>query len=101
VPAWLAHALDKHVVLVCSRANQHDVPFDLQHIRVIYYDVTDPFWGSKLIEKIAENVLSAVKSPEEARIKSALELNERASFQPVRTAFRILSQGSFAWDSLS
>jgi hypothetical protein len=72
----LAHALDKPVVLVCSRANEHDVPFDLQHIRVIYYDVTDPFWGSKLIEKIAENVLSAIKSPEEARFKAALELKE-------------------------
>jgi hypothetical protein len=72
----LAHALDKPVVLVCSRANEHDVPFDLQHIRVIYYDVTDPFWGSKLIEKIAENVLSAIKSPEEARFKAALELRE-------------------------
>jgi hypothetical protein len=32
----LAHALDKPVVLVCSRANEQDVPFDLQHIRVIY-----------------------------------------------------------------
>jgi hypothetical protein len=39
----LAHALKKPVVLVSS--NSDDVPFDLQHIRVIYYDVTDPFWG--------------------------------------------------------
>lgn len=66
----LAHALDKPVVLVCS--NQDDVPFDLQHIRVIYYDVSDPFWGNKLIEKIAENVLSAIKNPEEAVFSSAL-----------------------------
>jgi len=60
----LAHALKKPVVLVSS--NQPDVPFDLQHIRVIYYDVTDPFWGNKLIEKIAENILSAINNPEEA-----------------------------------
>lgn len=60
----LAHALKKPVVLVSSR--EDDVPFDLQHIRVIYYDVTDPFWGSKLIEKVAENVLSAIQNPEEA-----------------------------------
>src|SRR5947207_6941739 len=32
----LAHALNKPVVLISS--NQDDVPFDLQHIRVIYYD---------------------------------------------------------------
>lgn len=60
----LAHALKKPVVLVSS--NESDVPFDLQHIRVIYYDVHDPFWGQKLIDKVAENILSAIKTPEEA-----------------------------------
>lgn len=60
----MAHALEKPVVLISS--NENDVPFDLQHIRVIYYDVTDPFWGQKLIEKVAENVLSAIRNPEEA-----------------------------------
>jgi len=39
----LAHAKEKPVVLVSS--NEDDVPFDLKHIRVIYYDKTDPFWG--------------------------------------------------------
>lgn len=60
----LAHALKKPVVLVSS--NEKDVPFDLQHIRVIYYDVNDPFWGEKLIAKVAENILSAIKNPAEA-----------------------------------
>lgn len=60
----IAHALRKPVVLICS--NEEDVPFDLKHIRVIYYNVYDPFWGSKLIDKIAENILSAIKNPEEA-----------------------------------
>lgn len=67
----LAHALRKPVVLVSS--NEDDVPFDLQHIRVIYYDVNDPFWGTKLIEKVAENILSAIKNPEEAVFKSSDE----------------------------
>ena len=67
----LAHALDKPVVLVSS--NEEDVPFDLKHIRVIYYDVTDPFWGQKLIDKVAENIVSALKNPEEAVFKRALE----------------------------
>jgi hypothetical protein len=67
----LAHALDKPVVLVSS--NEEDVPFDLRHIRVIYYDVSDPFWGQKLIEKVAENILSALKNPEEAVFKRALD----------------------------
>jgi hypothetical protein len=63
----LAHAMKKPVVLVSS--NEDDVPFDLHHIRVIYYDVTDPFWGTKLLEKVAENILSAIKNPEEAIFK--------------------------------
>jgi nucleoside 2-deoxyribosyltransferase len=67
----LAHALEKPVVLVSS--NENDVPFDLIHIRVIYYDVTDPFWGQKLMDKVAENILSAIKNPEEAVFKKALD----------------------------
>lgn len=67
----LAHALKKPVVLVSSR--EEDVPFDLQHIRVIYYDVTDPFWGTKLVEKVAENVLSAIQNPDEAVFRSGEE----------------------------
>lgn len=60
----IAHALKKPVVLVSS--NEDDVPFDLKHIRVIYYDVNDPFWGSKLLDKVAENIISAIQNPEEA-----------------------------------
>jgi hypothetical protein len=66
----LAHALSKPVVLVSS--NQEDVPFDLQHIRVIYYDMRDPFWGDKLIAKVSENVVSALKNPEEALLRRAV-----------------------------
>ena len=60
----LAHALEKPVVLVSS--NQEDVPFDLRHIRTIFYDQSDPFWGPKLIDKIADNIKSALSDPEEA-----------------------------------
>jgi hypothetical protein len=60
----LAHALRKPVILVS--ANKQDVPFDIGHVRVIYYDVNDPFWGNKLIEKVAENILQALKDPNDA-----------------------------------
>lgn len=60
----LAHALRKPVILVSS--NKEDVPFDIGHVRVIYYDVNDPFWGTRLIEKIAENILQALKDPTDA-----------------------------------
>src|SRR5207245_10073274 len=36
----LAHALRKPVVLVSS--SEQDVPFDIRHVRVIYYDMSDP-----------------------------------------------------------
>jgi hypothetical protein len=67
----LSHAYEKPVVLVSS--TEDDVPFDLQHIRVIYYDVNDPFWGTKLIDKVAENILSAIQNPEEAIFKGQTE----------------------------
>ena len=60
----LAHALEKPVILVSS--NQEDVPFDLRHIRTIFYDLNDPFWGEKLIDKIADNIRSALENPEGA-----------------------------------
>jgi hypothetical protein len=61
----LAHALHKPVVLISS--NEGDVPFDVRHVRVIYYDeMTGPFWGGKLIAKVAESIVSAIKNPKEA-----------------------------------
>lgn len=48
------------------------MPFDLKHIRVIYYDRNDPFWGTKLIDKVAENILSAIKNPDEALFQTTL-----------------------------
>jgi len=47
-------------------SNENDVPFDVRHVRVIHYDVRDPFWGAKVIEKVAENILSAPKNRNEA-----------------------------------
>lgn len=64
----IAHTLKKPVVLVSS--NELDVPFDVRHIRVIYYDVNDPFWGDKLLNKVAENIVSALTNPEEAIFKN-------------------------------
>jgi hypothetical protein len=74
----LAHALHKPVVLISS--NEADVPFDVRHLRVIYYELTDPFWGEKLIAKVAENVVSAIKNPNEA-IQFRRNRNEELSFR--------------------
>ncbi|HWK19292.1 MAG TPA: hypothetical protein VNR37_00785 [Microbacteriaceae bacterium] len=63
----LAHAIEKPVILISS--NEDDVPFDLRHIRVILYDRSDPFWGQKLIDNIADKITSARERPEEAIFK--------------------------------
>jgi hypothetical protein len=62
----LAHALHKPVVLICAKASEEDVPFDLRHVRAIYYDKDDPFWGPKLVEKVAEKILSVLADPKDA-----------------------------------
>lgn len=70
----LAHALGKPVVLVTGAGE--DVPFDLRHIRTIYYDTSDPFWGEKLTNKVAENITSALLHPEEAVLTSILKSSQ-------------------------
>lgn len=65
----LAHAIEKPVILISS--NEDDVPFDLRHIRVILYDRSDPFWGQKLIDNIADKITSAREHPEEAIFRLA------------------------------
>ncbi len=42
------------------------------------YDVNDPFWGQKLLDKVAENVLSALKNPEEAIFEGKTENDSEA-----------------------
>ena len=62
----LAHALKKPVILV-SR-NKEDVPFDVQHIRVIFYDINDPFWGDKLKLKIKDMIITTLENPSDGML---------------------------------
>ena len=52
-----------------SHPTRATCPSTSKYIRVIYYDVTDPFWGTELLDKVAENILSAIENPEEAVFK--------------------------------
>jgi hypothetical protein len=58
--------------LVCPDGGQGIVSdpcaADLKHIRVIYYDVTDPFWGTKL-SKRSPRISFPRSDPEEAVFK--------------------------------
>jgi hypothetical protein len=57
----LSHAAQKPVVF--TSANIEDVPFDLRHLRVIVYDLNDPFWGQKLKENLAAYLRNAKNDP--------------------------------------
>jgi hypothetical protein len=65
----LAHAWNKPVVLIIS-STEPSIPFDVQHIRVIRYDVTNPFWGIKLKDEVTENVVSALNNYNQPTFKA-------------------------------
>lgn len=58
----LAHAAQKPVVF--TSANLEDVPFDLRHLRVLIYDVRDPFWGERLKTSVTAYLKNAKNEPE-------------------------------------
>jgi hypothetical protein len=57
----LAHAACKPVVFVTSKLE--DVPFDLRHLRVIVYDINNPFWGEKLKADLTTQLKNAKNEP--------------------------------------
>ena len=58
---------------LCRVESTPSSPFDPHDIRVIYYDMRDPFWGEKLVAKVSENIVSALKNPGGALLKRAVE----------------------------
>jgi len=60
----IAHAMCKPIVLVSS--SEDDIPFDLRHMRVLYYDLRDPYWGPNLVDSVAASIAHALRNPEQA-----------------------------------
>lgn len=60
----LAHAALKPVVF--TAASLEDVPFDLRHLRVVTYDLNDPFWGEKLKKELTKYLKKAKSDPEKS-----------------------------------
>ena len=58
----LAHAIRRPVVMVTQTIP--DVPFDLQALRVIVYDLHAPDWGGKLRTDIATSLKEVVSTPD-------------------------------------
>jgi hypothetical protein len=57
----LAHAARKPVVFLTAKLE--DVPFDLRHLRVIVYDINNPFWGEKLKADLTTQLKNAKNEP--------------------------------------
>ncbi len=53
----IAHQLKKYVILICQQ--KEDVPFDLKHIRTIFYEPTEKGY-SKLLNYILKNIINFV-----------------------------------------
>lgn len=52
----LAHAWRKPSIMITS--SKEDIPFDYQHLRIIYYNENNPNWGKDLVKDIVKTVNS-------------------------------------------
>jgi hypothetical protein len=66
----LAHAARKPVLLLTQTLE--DVPFDLQSLRIITYDVEHPSWGRVLMENIKHGLQETLESPERSVLPTFL-----------------------------
>lgn len=66
----LAHAARKPVLLLTQTLD--DVPFDLQALRIITYDVEHPSWGQVLTENIKQGLKETLESPERSVLPAFL-----------------------------
>src|SRR5207302_8589290 len=96
----LAHALGKPVILVSETID--DVPFDLQPLRVILYDKSDPAWGVKLkdelvafLEETSHDVTNAVPSMFRKVVKSQAPEDSDLSVRLSELERRMSSASSF------
>lgn len=101
----LAHAIGKPVIIITRNAD--DVPFDLQDLRYLYYDVNDPFWGENLkkgIQNLAqkiisnpsiENYLEGITFPKDIKYPEIIEVKKVAVKKNVIVDIKGLWTGKF------
>jgi hypothetical protein len=71
----LAHSLNKPVIIVCRQ--EDPLPFDIGHLRVIYYDTTLADWVNNLSDQIKQAIQAA-------------EIGDRAEMNAFEPAFSVL-----------
>ncbi len=57
----LAHASGKPVILVMREGQE--LPFDIQSIRTIFFELEDPLWGTIVQNRVAEALKAAISDP--------------------------------------
>ncbi len=60
----LGHAIGKPIVMISE--TMEDVPFDLQALRILTYDRSNPSWGTKLKNKITISLKDVLNNSSEA-----------------------------------
>ncbi len=78
----LAHAAHKPVVFISGAVE--DVPFDLRHLRVIIYDIHDPFWGDKLKVSLTAYLKNAKNDPAKSIPQPFRQLAEELEGAPAK-----------------
>jgi hypothetical protein len=69
----LAHAARKPVIILTQRVD--DVPFDLQGLRWLLYDVREPDWSSALRDKLTASIKETLESDESAILPTFLAVD--------------------------
>jgi hypothetical protein len=57
----LAHAIGKPIVLITR--NEDDVPFDLRALRYVFYDLSEPDWGTYLRKELTDILKLILENP--------------------------------------
>lgn len=76
----LAHALGKPLVLLTR--NEEDVPFDLRALRYVFYDLSEPDWGTHLRNRLNEIIKLILENPSLGTHLSGIKIEARLPSAP-------------------
>lgn len=77
----LAHALGKPVVILTR--NEADVPFDLKHLRYLFYDTNDPFWGDNLKLGLKSLISKILDAPDISSYLDGIDVPKAIKFETI------------------
>jgi hypothetical protein len=82
----LAHAIGKPIVFLTR--SETDVPFDLRALKYLYYDPTNPFWGTDLRSELTKTLQALLASSEGPPYLAGLTVEARLPSAPMKPLSR-------------